>query len=107
MALKKDYHKLWFESFRLDSTSGHRDEIQLHLEYGQDLPTNVLKICTERSIDPFSLLTECSKNLLYDYQVGTKFLLKSKLTDRENGGLFFYTHYKWEPFKILGPSKNT
>jgi len=101
MALNQDYYQLWFESFKIDSTAGHRDPIQLHLVKDQDLPIEILDECKNRSIDPFSLLTECNKNLFYDYPVGTKYLLKSKLTNREEGGLFFYTYYGWSPLKII------
>lgn len=100
MALKQDYYQLWFESFQIDSTSGHRDPVQLHLIPDQDLPIEIQDECDKRSVDPYSLLTECSKNLFYDYPIGTKFLLKSKLTDREGKGIFFYTSFQWSPLKI-------
>jgi hypothetical protein len=103
MALDQNYYKLWFESFRIDSTSGRRDPIQLHLIPGQDLPMKILDECNNRSVDPYSLLTARSKKLFYDYPVGTKFLLKSKLTDQEEEGLYFYTYYGWSPLKIIEP----
>jgi hypothetical protein len=100
MALEQNYYCLWFESFRLKSTSGHNSNIQLKLVVGQDLPKEILQECGKRSTDPFSLLTECSKKLFNDYQVGTQFLLKAKLTDREGHGLFFYNYHGWKPFEI-------
>lgn len=48
-----------------------------------------------------SLHVECSKKLSRDYPVGTKFQIKAKLTDREGGGEFLYSYYRW-PFKVLG-----
>lgn len=104
MALNQNYYFLWFESFRLVNTSGHSDPIQLHLVPGQDIPKEIQAVCDVRSLNPFDLLTECSKNLFYDYPVSTKFLLKSKLTDREKKGTFFYTSYKWDPKEIVEPS---
>ena len=104
MALNQDYYFLWFENFRLENTSGHSDPIQLHLVSGQDLPDEILSVCEERSLEPFDLLTECSKNLFYDYPVSTRFLLKAKLTDREKKGTFFYTSYKWPPKDIIKPT---
>jgi hypothetical protein len=90
MALDQNYHHLWFVSFRLKATGGHRDPIQLKLRPGQDIPKEVSDVCEERNHDPFSLLTECNKDYLRNYQTGTQFLLKVKLTDR-NGGTPFFT----------------
>ena len=100
MALEQNYYSLWFESFRIKSTSGHKSEVQLRLVAGQDLPKEIIQECSTRSISPFSLLTECSKKLFTNYPVGAKFLLKAKLTDREGQGLFFYNYHGWKPFKI-------
>jgi hypothetical protein len=47
-----------------------------------------------------ALYVECSKELSHEYPVGTKFLIRAKLTDREGGGEFLYSHYRW-PFKVL------
>lgn len=103
MALIQDYHELWFESFELTNSSGHRDKIALRLKEPQKLPSQVTKTCKKRGNNPFQLLTECSRSLFYDYPVGTKFLLKTKLTDKEGGGQFFYTHYKWKPLDTQPP----
>ena len=104
MALDQSYHKLWFHSFRPASTSGHRDHIQLKLVSGQNLPSEISEECETRSVNPFELLTECSKELFYQYPVGTKFLLKAKLTDRESVGMFFYTSYRWKPISVEEPN---
>ena len=42
-----------------------------------------------------SLHVECSKKLIRDYPVGTKFRIKAKLTDREGGGEFLYSYFGW------------
>ena len=52
---------------------------------------------------------ECSKQLMRDYPVGTKFRIKAKLTDREDGGEFLYSYFGWkfedrrEPRPPAGP----
>ena len=43
-----------------------------------------------------SLQVECSKNLSRDFPVGTKFLIQAKLTDREGGGEYLYSSYRWD-----------
>lgn len=35
-----------------------------------------------------------------DYPVGTKFKIRAKLTDREGGGDYLYSHFKW-PVEVL------
>lgn len=100
MALDQSYYQLWFHSFRIQNTSGRRDPVQLKLLPNQKLPIEIIDECASRSIDPFVLVTECNKKLFYDYPVGTKFLLKAKLTDRKGVGLFFYTSFRWKPVQI-------
>lgn len=100
MALDQSYYQLWFHSFRLENMSGHRDPIQLKLIPNQKLPREIIDECALRAVDPFLLVTECSKKLFYDYPANTKFLLKVKLTDREGVGLFFYTSFRWKPVQI-------
>ena len=103
MALSQDYHELWFESFDLPDTGGHRDPVALRLTPGQELPEEVEAECERRSLNPLSLLLECNKDLFYNYPVGTRFLLKAKLTDREGKGTFFYTSYRWQPIDLVEP----
>lgn len=100
MALDQSYYQLWFHSFRLENTSGHRSSVQLKLIPNQELPNEIIDESALRLVDPFVLVTECSRKLFYDYPVGTKFLLKAKLTDREGVGLFFYTSFRWKPLQI-------
>jgi hypothetical protein len=42
-----------------------------------------------------SMFVECSKHLSSDYPVGTKFRIKAKITQREGGTPFIYSHYLW------------
>lgn len=47
---------------------------------------------------------ECSKKLSRDYSVGTRFRIRAKLTDREGGGEFLYSHYRWR-YEVRPPGK--
>jgi len=46
------------------------------------------------------MFVECSNTLKHDYPVGTKFIIRAKITDRQGGTSFIYSHYSW-PFKVL------
>jgi len=50
---------------------------------------------------PETLHVECSKKLVVDYPIGTKFRIKAKLTDRLAEGEFLYSYYGW-PFEVIG-----
>jgi len=50
---------------------------------------------------PVTLHVECSKKLVVDYPIGTKFRIKAKLTDRLGEGEFLYSYYGW-PFEVIG-----
>lgn len=104
MALNQNYYELWFESFRLKYTAGHISEIQLKLVPGQSLPQEISTECKSRDVDPFILLAECNTDLFTMHPVGTKFLLKAKLTDREGSKPFFYNYYRWQPIEVERPS---
>lgn len=43
-----------------------------------------------------NLRVECSKKLITNYPVGTKFRLRVKLTDKDGGNPFLYSSYKWK-----------
>jgi len=43
---------------------------------------------------------ECSKTLKTDYPVGTKFRIKAKISQRENGGKFVYNNHRWN-YEVL------
>lgn len=49
---------------------------------------------------PITLHVECSKKLSKDYPVGTKFRIRAKLTDREGGGEYLYSYFRW-PVEVL------
>lgn len=52
--------------------------------------------------DPFltTMRVECSHEIINDYNVGSQFEIRAKITSREGGTPFIYSHYKW-PFKVV------
>ncbi|MDR6943029.1 hypothetical protein [Mucilaginibacter pocheonensis] len=78
----KDYTEIVVESFLPTSTAGLHGKVHIRPVAGQD---------------PFlpSMFVECSKELSEDYEVGTKFLIKAKVTSRKGKGVFIYSSYKW------------
>lgn len=51
---------------------------------------------------PVNTRVECPREMrdVRRYKLGTKFRIKVKLTDREGGGEFLYSHHSW-PFEVL------
>jgi hypothetical protein len=43
---------------------------------------------------------ECSSKMRNAYPAGTVFIVQAKVTDREGGPPFLYTHYDW-PFEVV------
>lgn len=75
------YRQVIVESYRPTSTSGLHGEIHIRPLPGQGLGPE--------------LQVECSKKLSSDYPVGTQFLIRAKLTDREGGGEYLYSYFRW------------
>lgn len=105
MAIQCDYYALWFESFKLSSTAGHKLPIQLRIKCGQKLPPEISEICEARGVDAFHLLTRCNTDYQIKYPVGTQFLLEAKITDRKGGGVFFHAPYNWDAKEIIKSSR--
>lgn len=80
------YFDIVVESFVPTSTAGRHGLVYVRPVKGQRFGED--------------LYVECSKELSHGYPVGTKFLIRAKLTDREGGGEFLYSHHRW-PFKVL------
>lgn len=51
---------------------------------------------------PTTMKVECSARMRNAYPVGTGFRIQAKVTDREGGTKFLYTHYSW-PY-VVEPS---
>jgi hypothetical protein len=103
MALPQNYYQLWFESFVLDRVSGHKSRVQLKLSENQKIPEEIEGECETRGINPYEMVLECNRKL-FTYPIGTRFYINAKLTDRDSGGMYFYTYYRWKPIEIIQPS---
>lgn len=86
MAKNDPYQMVVVESFKPDSTTGLHGQVHIRPVAGQGLPT--------------TLHVECSKQLSKNYPVGTKFRIRAKLTDREGGGEYLYSSFRW-PVEVL------
>lgn len=81
-----DYEEIIVESYN-ESGSGLHGKIHIRPipDQGDFLP---------------DMRVECSKKLSKEYPVGTRFLIRAKITDREGGNPFIYSSYQW-PFEVL------
>jgi hypothetical protein len=87
MARKNEgYSWIVVESFRPDSTAGLHGEIHVRPISGQGLDT--------------TMFVECSKELVRNYEVGTRFRIRAKITDKEGGRPFLYSYFGWH-YEVL------
>lgn len=54
----------------------------------------------EGEVYPQSMVVECARSVRHQHPIGTRFQISAKLTDREGGGSFLYSHHSW-PMKVL------
>ena len=82
-----EYSEIIVESYCPESRRGLRGEVHIRPLPGQY---------------PFDseLHVACSKKLTYDYPVGTKFKIRAKLTQREDGAFYIYSNFIW-PFEVV------
>jgi len=87
MAKEPNYLEIKVESFIPTKTSGLHGRIHIRPLPGQH---------------PFlpEMRVECSKDLSNNYEVGTKFIIKGKITSRDGGSEFIYSSYRW-PYIVL------
>ena len=85
--MKNNYSEIIVESFVPSSTSGLHGTIHIRPIEHQE---------------PFlqEMFVECSKDLVNDYDIGTRFRIRAKLTEREGGKTFIYSSYRW-PYTVL------
>jgi len=85
--ISNNYSEIVVESFLPPSTAGRHGDV--HIRPVEDQY-------------PFlkEMFVECSKELMNDYAVGTKFLIRAKITSRQGGKEFIYSSYKW-PYTVL------
>jgi hypothetical protein len=79
------YRYVVVESYR-ESGSGLHGDVHIRPVLSENLPTGIR--------------VECAKSLSRDFPIGTKFRIKAKLTDREEGGEFLYSYFGWK-FEVL------
>ena len=84
---KSHYDSIIVESFIPSDSSGRHGLVHI-----RTLPNQ----------SPFetSMFVECAKKMSEDYPVGTKFRIKAKITSREGGTKYIYSHYSW-PFEVV------
>ena len=76
------YEEVLVESYLPANTSGKHGKVHIRPVAGYKYPV--------------TLQVQCSKKLSNDYPVGTKFILQAKLTDREGGGEYLYSSFRWK-----------
>ncbi|OMP32273.1 hypothetical protein [Mangrovimonas sp. DI 80] len=83
----KKYAEIIVESFIPKNLSGLHGKVHIKPIAGQE---------------PFKpdIHVACSKSLSEDYPVGAKFKIKAKITSKEGGKPFVYSHYSW-PYNVL------
>ena len=85
--MKKEYEYIFVESYKPEVNKGYHGEIHIKPIAGQEPYTEDMHV-------------ECSKDLSYDYPIGTKFRIKAKITNKEGGKPFVYSHYSWS-YEVL------
>lgn len=82
-----EYDYIIIESYIPERTSGLHGKIHMKPIAGQEPYTEEMHV-------------ECSKVLSKDYPVGTRFKIKAKITNKNGGKPFIYSHYSW-PFEVI------
>ncbi|WP_174847507.1 hypothetical protein [Yersinia artesiana] len=81
------YRSIIVESYLEQNLSGKRGKVHIRPIPGQWADV--------------TLQVECAKRLSKDYPVGTQFKIQAKLTDRDDGGEYLYSSFRWEPDEII------
>lgn len=82
----ESYHWIVVESFNGPRGGGYSKEVHIRPVQGEMFPS--------------TLRVEGPRAMIRNYPVGTRFRVKVKLTDRQGGGDFLYSHHSWE-FEVL------
>jgi hypothetical protein len=85
--LEREYSNIIVESFVANVITGKHGTIHIKPIPGQE---------------PFmtTMFVECSKELIRNFPLGTKFRIKAKITSRDGGTPFIYSSYKWN-YEVL------
>jgi hypothetical protein len=86
MAQNNPYELVLVESFIPNEKSGKHGKVHIRPAIESGYSTD--------------LQVECSKALIRDFPVGTKFRLQVKLTDRKGGGEYLYSSFRWK-FEVV------
>jgi len=86
LATATSYFHIVVESFRPKSTSARHGEIHVRP--------------APRQVFPQSLFVSCSRRMVTDYPVGTRFRIKAKLVEKDTGAEFLYCYHGW-PFDVV------
>ena len=78
----------------------HQVIIETYYEVKSGKSTNVHARPIEGQIYPTDLDVECSRKMRQKHPIGTQFKVYAKLTDREGGGEFLYTSWRW-PYEVV------
>jgi hypothetical protein len=85
------------------STEYQMIKVESYYESGSGLHGNVhIRPLGGQSPYEQYMRVECSKEMMDPnvHKVGTKFLIKAKITSRQGGTPFIYSSYAW-PYKVL------
>jgi hypothetical protein len=87
MKIMNEYTIIEVESFVPNNLTGKRGLVHI-----RPLPNQ----------EPFEtkMFVECNKTLSNDYPIGTRFRIKVKITQKQGGTKFIYSHYLWK-FEVL------
>ena len=80
------YRWIEVESYRATQTGGLHGDIHIRPVAGQGLDTK--------------MRVECPREMRHNWEVGTRFRVKAKVTNREGGIPFLYSHHSWK-FEVL------
>lgn len=80
------YQWIEVESYKATHTGGLHGSIHIRPVAGQGLDT--------------SMRVECPSEMRHRYPVGTRFRVKAKVTNKEGGIPFLYSHHSWR-YEVL------
>ncbi len=87
--INEPYRHIVVESYEEQHTGGLHGAVHIRPVAGGPYPPNVRVECPREMRDTRR------------YKLGAKFRIKVKLTDREGGGDFLYSHHSW-PYPVVG-----
>ena len=90
MALPKDYVLVDVETFIPADMSGRHGKVHVRPLPGQGYPED--------------MYVECARSIRERYPVGTRFRMHCTLTDREGGGQYLYSSWRWQVEVLSTPA---